>query len=145
MYSQIQTWFNTFVTTVNGTITGTASDLKEVDTLMDSDNLPANLGNFTYLIKLESCNVEGNESMLIEKVNVIIEFSFLLANQIANYKTAIDTYLSALKKLLLASHTYNGTNYKIDYIEALELSDLNKIEGDYLKPQIKLTLKCNET
>lgn len=142
MYVQIQTWFNTFITTLS---TATTIDLKEIDTFPDIDKQSAPLSDYTYLIKLESCTIEGNESDLIEKVNMIIEFSFLISNQIANYKTAIDTYLNALKKLLLASHTYNGTNYKIDCIETLELTDLNKIEGDYLKPQIKMQLKCYET
>jgi len=146
MYNIIRTKINLLIAAVNATITGTDNDLKEVDTLLDADNLPANLRNNAYQIKLESVDCDEFESDIFEKVKVTIELFFLIAKARGNYTTVIDTYIRPLKRQLQQMTIYETTSYCINGIEDINITGLNKFKGggNYMTPSISFNLNCSD-
>lgn len=141
MYSTIDTYLKTLITTVNSGITGTTNDFKEVDSFIDGDNLPANLMDKTFQIKLDTVEDKNYEAPYYE-ISAVIDLWFMTANNRGNYTTAIDTYIRPLVKQLKYSHGYKGTTFSISGIEDVKVNGLNKFSGNFFNPSITLTLKC---
>lgn len=143
MYNDINTFIKTFISSVNSGISGTSNDFREVDSHLDSDNLSANLSDKTYQIKIDSVDVMDFESMVYE-IKVNLELWFLVANDITNYKTAIDTYIKPLIRKLKQGYVTEYTNFSVNEVKEIKVNGLNKIVqgGNYLNPVISLTLTC---
>lgn len=143
MYSNIETWFDSLITTVNSGITGTENDFKKVDTLIDNDNLPNNLSNRSYYMFLTKVEEMDWETKPI-RVGVEVKFWFLIANAIGNYSTMLDTYLRALKQELKKFRQTEATTFNIVAIEEIVFDDLNKVidKGTYVNPKLTFNLIC---
>lgn len=144
MYNAIQTWFNTITTGINSGLTGTSSDMREVDTILDSSKLSSNLSDRSFQIKIENVEVDYNNESYAESYDVKIDFWFLIANKVSNYETSIDTYLRAIKQELKDFTEYTSSTFAIAGISDIKINGLNNITngGSYLNPNITFKLLC---
>jgi len=139
MYSTIQTYFNSIITSVNSQISGTSNDLIEVTAQIDRDDLPANQSNNWYYVKINETNEVDNESRCYDDVSVIVECEFLMANDMTNYHDALDK-LVLIKKYLKASQMVEGTYFNIIDVKDIKLSGLNNIVDNWLKCNVEFNV-----
>jgi len=154
MYALIRTWIQSLITSLNSTLTTAGKDnLKEIDTNLDINFLPASLKTHTYIIKLEDSEQGEKEYDAYNGVRVQIEFMFgLYQKDVNQYQEYIDTYLYPLRKLLKTTNAVNRLPYynatattacHLRTIRDIKLADLNKLDGGgkYLKPTLNFTLE----
>jgi len=130
MYKEITDYVKTVIT-----------DLKEVDAGFDVEMLPANQMNNYYSIKFDSIEVINGEGYPLDKVNIIIETWFLLANKKDNYKDAIEklnTLKSSLVNLSSTDGIVNPENIKVNGLN-------NIIKGNWLQSNITFEIMAFET
>jgi hypothetical protein len=111
----------------------------EVTAEIDRNNLPANQSNNWYYVKINETNEVPYESRCYDDVSVIVECEFLLANDLSNYKNALDKMV-LVKKYLKASQMVEGTSFSIVDIKDISLTGLNNIENNWLKCNVEFTL-----
>lgn len=144
MFSNIQTWFNTYITSVNSGITGTENDLKQIDTTMDMDKLSTNLSNFCYQIRFNGLEIEDETESPREKISVEVLFSFLIANDYTKYATMLDTYLKPLKQKFKNFTGTEATTYNILFVRDVKLDGLNEFKNNYCLPKLTFDLYCSD-
>lgn len=154
MYKISRTFFNTLKDTVNTTIVADADKLREITSILDTDNTPTQESNNAYRLKFTEVESEVNErqASVGETVHCIVEFSFEIANNTEKYETAIDTYIYGIRNLLpgdvgeLFPYVLPVPNgYTIRGIENITIGELNNFQqgGNYLKPVMEFDLIIN--
>jgi hypothetical protein len=128
--------------------------LKQVVTELDLDLIGASesfIHYQTYITGIE--NIPG-ESSKYKNVDVTLEFIIQIANKnYTIYKKVFDKYVFAFMRILEHSKTplmgFNDGNistgiYLLDILD-VKISNGDKFEDEYFKPQINFTLKINDS
>lgn len=124
-----------------------AEQVKNPDMSFDTDLLPANLKDNTYMVMLHSIGSDDNESGSIT-VNVSVEFHFRLYKKPKeHYRKLIDEKLFALCRILTdvsaAGLEYESDSITIANIHKISVAGLDKAYkgGEYLFPRIEFELQ----
>jgi len=144
MYNEIRTWVKTKFTSLAAV---TSIDFREVDTVTQLTNAPANQKYVSYLIQIEKEEPwEKAEDERWRSVAVVIYLSFgMYKRNIDNYQTALDTYIRPLEKYFKAAGVNNVTStFTITQIADARTENLDKFEGDYLTPVMRFNLLVDD-
>lgn len=117
----------------------------QTDFIFDFENIPVNQSNNYYQISIsEIAMTDGIESNILYTVSAKVEFSFFLGNKkYESYKNIINTYLYDLIRII-ANQNISFTNTEFDYssiirdAENVRLTELNRIEKNYLRPILNI-------
>lgn len=151
MYKIAREWFNLRADTVNATIVNDEDKLREIVSVLDTDNAPTQESHNAYRLKFRNADPRENErgGGLGDLVHCIVEFSFEIANNSEKYETAIDTYVYGLRNLLpgdvgeLFPYELEEPNgYTIRGMENVTVGELDNFTdgGNYLKPVMEFDL-----
>jgi hypothetical protein len=118
--------------------------MQELDVNLDFGNLPANLADKGYFLKIEDIEESPIEGGAYFQVNMVCEMSFLVVNKDqAEYNTIISNYVYKMARLL---KTYSGQNTSGNYyfnevvFNTVKAEGLNNFDKQYLKPQVKFSV-----
>src|SRR5512146_2515108 len=144
MYQLIRKWINAQFTTL-ATITST--DFDEADTSLDITKLPASAKYLNYNMLSRGIKpYDKAENDDWKEADVMIQLIFGIYNKAqGGYQTCIDTYANPLLKYFKGqnpeySDNTISTTLKIAGCYNAELIDLDKFDGKYLMPKLKMNL-----
>lgn len=153
IYKLTRSWLKKKIDYFNTTVSGIDNQLREINTNLDINFLPANLKDKTYLIKFDRIRttdeLEDYESS--NRMRVIIEFMFGVYNQnVIYYQKIVDEYLWKLHRIIESSNVF-PLNYKDESItpdiilfglEEIGINNLTRLDkaGKYLIPTIEFEL-----
>jgi len=145
MYSYIRSWFNTNIVTPINTAQTDVNDLQEIDIDLSLDNLPANLADKGYFLKIESIEETETEGNVQFDVNCICEMTFLFVNKDqSEYNNVVSNYvykMSRLLKVYSGAHTSGNYYFSEVSMPSIVVEGLNNFDKQYLKPRVKFTLR----
>jgi len=148
MYSYLRTWFNTNIIDVINSSQSDTNDMQENDVMLDFGNIPANLADKGYFLKIEDIEESPIEGGAYFQVNMVCEMSFLIANKDqAEYNTIISNYVYKMARLL---KIYSGSNSTDNYyfnevvFGTVKVDGLNNFDKQYLKPNVKFSVRVTD-
>lgn len=145
----IQDYISRKVTNANSHL-NTAIVLKQINTETDMDMIGASESYINYQLYINSIESLDYEFEGMDKVNVRMDFIFLVANKnYTIYKKLFDRYLYKIRRILKVSEDSLLPYMNEDISVSLSLNDIGNVnvtnadrfEDEYYKPSIEFTLQ----